>query len=107
MLVEGSGPALPEAVRLNREYDVRLLTDDLRALQEAPWAAKRTYSSAPDGRRSDWAAWTCLPLRNQGGDPSRTDPGGPGTADFAATPWLNHAPYLRALLADLPGRLRA
>jgi hypothetical protein len=98
---------LPPAVQLRGEYDVERLRRDLRALEDAPWRHKAAYSSAPEGPRTGQQAWSCLPLHNQGGDPARTDPGGPGTADFAPTPWLERAPYLREVVTGLPGRLRS
>jgi hypothetical protein len=48
-----------------------------------------------------------LPLRSQGGDPARTDPGGPGLAEFEDTVFLREAPYLAEVLAALPCELRS
>lgn len=103
----GALQRLPEAVRLDRAYDPDALADDVAALADVAWRGKRAYASASAEAPTPDRAWACVPLRNQGGDPARTDPGGPGTVGFAATPYLDRAPYLRRLLDELPGSLRA
>jgi hypothetical protein len=46
-------------------------------------------------------------LRAPGGDPERTDAGGPCLVDFADTPFLSEAPRFASLFAGIPARLRA
>ncbi|MFF9868126.1 aspartyl/asparaginyl beta-hydroxylase domain-containing protein [Streptomyces sp. NPDC013953] len=48
-----------------------------------------------------------LPLHSPGGDPDRTDPGGPGLVGFAATRWLDRLPTLAGVLQALPAPLRS
>ena len=83
---------LPEAARLGLDFDVQRLEGGLEVLSRAAWRLQNTYSA--DGRLSPAAIdWRVLPLRNIGGDPHRTDAGGPGLADYAPTRWLKQAPY--------------
>ncbi|MGH6657709.1 MAG: aspartyl/asparaginyl beta-hydroxylase domain-containing protein [Actinocrinis sp.] len=100
------GATLPASARLGLDFDPDRLARDLDALSGTTWALQNTYSS--DGTVASAAIdWRVLPLRNVGGDPRRTDPGGPGLVDFADTPWLGRAPYLAEVLAAVPAPLRA
>ncbi len=105
-LTGARGPALPAAARLELDFDADRLARDLEALSRTTWDLQNTYSS--DGSLSSAVIdWRVLPLRNVGGDPHRTDPGGPGLIDFADTPWLAQAPYFAEVLAAVPAPLRA
>ncbi|QPP05840.1 aspartyl/asparaginyl beta-hydroxylase domain-containing protein [Streptomyces bathyalis] len=88
------GKAFPNSVALEGVYDAERLSRELKAFD-------RHFGSplsAASGRR-------VLPLRSVGGDPHRTDSGGPSLSGFGETPWLARLPYLRKLLEDLPAPL--
>jgi hypothetical protein len=96
----------PTTARLNNTFDAQRLLLDVRALQEKEWYLQRTI--ADDGSLTPSPVdWRCLALRSLGGDPDRTDPGGPGLLEFADTPWLEKAPYLAEVLRAIPGELRS
>ncbi len=71
------------------------------------WQLQRIH--APGGGIGAAATidWRVLPLRSPGGDADRTDPGGPGPADFAPTVWLERLPYLCGILGAIPASLNA
>lgn len=97
---------LPEAVRLDLDFDTARLTADLETLSRHTWRLQTTYSS--DGALSPAAVdWRVLPLRSVGGDPDRTDSGGPGLHEHEPTPWLERTPYLARVLASIPAQLRS
>ncbi|GAA4216672.1 aspartyl/asparaginyl beta-hydroxylase domain-containing protein [Actinocatenispora rupis] len=89
------------AVPLRRRYEVAPLAADVRALAADPWRAQRSVGQ--DGvTRESTVDWKILALRSPGGDPDRTDAGGAGLVEHAATPHLAGAGALAALLADFP-----
>lgn len=97
---------LPGAARLEGSYDVPRLTADLTTLRHESWSRQRSYGA--DGVMSVARVdWRVLPLRSIGGSAERTDPGGPGLADFEFTEWLDQAPYVAEVLAGIPAQLRA
>jgi hypothetical protein len=97
---------LPEAARLDLDFDARRLAGGLETLGRATWGLQNTYSSG--GRLSPAAIdWRVLPLRSVGGDPQRTDAGGPGLAEHAPTRWLDQLPYFAEVLDALPARVRS
>jgi hypothetical protein len=101
-------PASLEAVNLRSGYDVERLVQDFANVSHTPWADKTRYSSeagGPGARRPS-RGWTCLPIRSPGGQLSRTDPGGPGTLEFAYTPVVEHVPYIREVVDSVPGNHR-
>ncbi|MFE0511244.1 aspartyl/asparaginyl beta-hydroxylase domain-containing protein [Streptomyces sp. NPDC058964] len=102
--IDSSTPA--EAARLLPELDAERLLADLATARDHLWDEQ---SSHENGRVSRWAEqdWRCLPVRSPGGDKTRTDPGGPGSAEFADTEWLDHMPYVREVLHAIPGPLYA
>lgn len=98
--------ALPACTPLDRRYDVTRLAADLRTLRAQPW--RRNRSVGADGLMDEEQEdWQILPLHSPGGSAERTDAGGPGLADFAGTPWLEHAPAFADLLAGIPAPLHA
>ncbi|MFG3285605.1 aspartyl/asparaginyl beta-hydroxylase domain-containing protein [Streptomyces sp. NPDC048111] len=98
---------LPEAARLRLSFDPDKLQRDVDQLSERPWGAQRTVVDGGELTASTEIDWRCLALRSPGGNPDRTDPGGPGTEGFADTPWLRRAPYLAEVLASIPAELRS
>src|SRR5579864_2089632 len=97
---------LPEAASLDLGFDVERLAGDLGVLSRIGWGLQNTYSA--DGVLSPASIdWRVLPLRNIGGDPYRTDAGGPGLLGHAPTPWLRQAPYLAEVLDAIPAQLRS
>ncbi|MFF5265298.1 aspartyl/asparaginyl beta-hydroxylase domain-containing protein [Actinomadura viridis] len=98
-----TGGVLPAAVRLTPAFDTERLATDLKKVARHTWQRQQVsgYHGVP-GERTE-LDWRVLPLRSIGGDPARTDPGGPGPADFAPTPWLTCLPYLTQVLDSLPG----
>jgi hypothetical protein len=95
----------PPAARLNADYDVGALDEDLHRLREHQWDLQQNYTSTGPGRYAAFD-WRALPLRSPDGSPSRTDPGGPARHEYAYTPWVDHAPYLGELLRGIPAPLR-
>jgi hypothetical protein len=104
--VAAATAGLPEAVQLSLDFDAERLAGELEVLSRTTWKLQNTYSS--DGTLSPATIdWRVLPLRNIGGDPHRTDAGGPGLIDFAPTPWLGLAPYFAEVLDSIPAQLRS
>lgn len=93
---------VPAAVRLTLSFDPARLAADLSAVNRHTWQRQQVSGYGGLGQRTE-LDWRVLPLRSIAGDPARTDPGGPGPADFASTPWLAHVPYLAEVLNVLPG----
>jgi hypothetical protein len=93
---------LPSAVRLRREFDVEKLRADLARITGDSWGTQRTLADKGQEITATPSDWKCLPLRAPGGRAERTDPGGPGTDDFAPTPLVEHTPYLAEVLDSLP-----
>lgn len=79
---------LPVVVRLLPTFDVARLAADLDAIRSGQEHSPRV-----------------IPLRSAGGDPDRTDLGGPAVQGFEATSWAAKAPYLAQVLEELPGPL--
>ncbi|MGQ0773177.1 MAG: aspartyl/asparaginyl beta-hydroxylase domain-containing protein [Pseudonocardiales bacterium] len=100
-------PPLSEATRLTPTFDPARLARELAAVTGHHWEPQRIH--APGGRVGAATAidWRVLPLRSPGGDPRRTDPGGPGPVDFAPTEWMQRLPYLAGILAAIPAPLNA
>lgn len=100
-------PALPEAGLLAPTFDAEQLARELAEVTGHRWQPQRIQ--APGGGIGAATAidWRVLPLRSPGGDPERTDPGGPGPVDFAPTAWLDRLPYLREILGAIPAPLNA
>lgn len=98
---------LPEAARLRLSFDPDKLQRDVDQLSERTWGAQRSVVDGGELTPSTEIDWRCLALRSPGGDPDRTDPGGPGIEGFADTPWIRHAPYLAEVLTSLPAELRS
>jgi SAM-dependent methyltransferase len=94
------------AVALRPRFDVDRMAAEVIALGRRSWAAQRPYD-ANGARDAVEIDWRILPLRGPGGDPSRTDPGGPGLDDFADTPHLAAASYCGEVLASIPAPLRS
>lgn len=97
---------LPDAVRLERDYDVSRLVADLERITRHEWPRQRYFSNTGVGNEVSYD-WTVLSLRSPGGADDRTDPGGPGLIDHADTGWLARTPYFAEILGDLPVPLRA
>jgi hypothetical protein len=97
---------LPASVPLGQNYDTGPLTADLGRLRAQSWGLNRSVGAdgLMDEEQEDWRI---LPLHSPAGSLRRTDAGGPGLADFAATSWLAHAPAVAGLLAGIPATLRA
>lgn len=99
-------PTLPPAQRLEVTFDAESLVADLRSLSRKTWLLQRSF--ADDGTITEAEIdWRCCSLRSVGGDPGRTDPGGPGLDEFADTPRLRSAPYLGYVLSRIPAQLRS
>ncbi len=98
---------LPEAAKLRLTFDPEQLQADVDRLGARTWGTQRSLVDGDGLTPSAQTDWRCLALRAPGGDPDRTDPGGPGVEGFADTPWAAHAPYLTEVLAALPAELRS
>ncbi|MEV5509368.1 hypothetical protein [Streptomyces orinoci] len=69
--------------RLLPVFDVARLRADLERLDRQQWPLQRAFESGP-AEYADFD-WRALPLRSSTGSVERTDPGGAGLDDFAAT----------------------
>ncbi len=98
---------LSEAVRLARSFDADRLASELAEVISHRWAPQRIQAPGGGVGAATAIDWRVLPLRSPGGDPDRTDPGGPGPVDFAPTEWLERLPYLREILESIPAPLNA
>lgn len=98
--------SLPATASLALRFEPRLLGADLSVLRGQRWRPEQPFDATgpADPLTHDW---TALALRSQGGDPVRTDPGGPGLEDFADTKILARTPYLREVLRRIPCDLRS
>jgi hypothetical protein len=91
--------------RLPGLFDVERLQADLAVLEQRPWPPERPFimrtpflartMTYHDGK------WRGLALRAQGGDPERTDPGGPGLDAFADTELMALAPAIKEVVDSL------
>ncbi|MFF5265003.1 aspartyl/asparaginyl beta-hydroxylase domain-containing protein [Actinomadura viridis] len=97
---------IPAAVQLARSFDPDRLAADLTLVSGHRWRRQQVHDRGRPAERTS-LDWRVLPLRSIGGDGDRTDPGGPGLADFAATRWLDCTPYLAEVLAAIPGPVNA
>lgn len=93
------------AVQLPVTFDVPRLRADLEEVGYDAFRGQRTYNTGTV-IESAVVGWRVLALRSPGGDPDRTDPGGPGLVEYADTPWRARTPYLASILDTLPTRLR-
>lgn len=107
MSTSTSTSALPaEAVRLTGTFDADRVLMELDEILGLDWARQKTRHR--DGSVTETELnWRVLPLRSPGGAADRTDPGGPGAHDFAATSWLDRLPYLAEILDGIPAPLHA
>ncbi|MFE7776532.1 aspartyl/asparaginyl beta-hydroxylase domain-containing protein [Streptomyces sp. NPDC057445] len=97
--------SLPATARLTPRFETDGLLADLQALRSTEWLPPQIISG--DGLRPGVKVdWRKLPLRSIGGDPERSDPGGPSLEEFADTPWLGKAPNFTRLLRRIPAPLR-
>ncbi|MFC9755257.1 aspartyl/asparaginyl beta-hydroxylase domain-containing protein [Streptomyces sp. NPDC056921] len=96
-----------EATRLLRVFDSGRLVAELTAVTSHTWNVQRTHTYGGQAGQAAATDWRVLPLRSLGGDPERTDPGGPGPQPFAATRWLDELPYLAQILDSVPAPLNA
>ncbi|GAA1267272.1 hypothetical protein GCM10009677_19580 [Sphaerisporangium rubeum] len=93
------------AVALGPRYDAHRLRAELDALGHRRFSPQRTFDRSGPAEETG-SDWRVLSLRSQGGDPRRTDPGGPGLTGYADTPLLAEAPYMASILAGIPADLR-
>ncbi|MFE2971549.1 aspartyl/asparaginyl beta-hydroxylase domain-containing protein [Streptomyces sp. NPDC059340] len=101
-------PAWPApAAPLTPAFDADRLAHELAAVTAHEWQRQRTHYAAGRIGPDTPTDWRVLPLRSPGGDPTRTDPGGPGPDHYAATRWLDQMPYLREILDEIPAPLNA
>ncbi|MEU5582982.1 aspartyl/asparaginyl beta-hydroxylase domain-containing protein [Streptomyces huasconensis] len=99
--------AAAEAAQLSPVFDADKLAAELAAVTAHTWNPQRIHTYGGQVGQAAAIDWRVLPLRSLGGDPERTDPGGPGPQPFAATRWLDQLPYLAQILHWLPAPLNA
>ncbi|MEU9891848.1 aspartyl/asparaginyl beta-hydroxylase domain-containing protein [Sphaerisporangium sp. NPDC051011] len=99
--------AAAEAAQLTPVFDAARLAAELDAVTAHTWNPQRTHIYGGQAGQAAAIDWRVLPLRSLGGDPERTDPGGPGPEPFAPTRWLDQLPYHAEILASLPAPLNA
>ncbi|MFE7480790.1 aspartyl/asparaginyl beta-hydroxylase domain-containing protein [Streptomyces sp. NPDC057552] len=99
--------AAAEAAQLFPVFDADKLAAELAAVTAHTWNPQRIHTYGGQVGQAAAIDWRVLPLRSLGGDPERTDPGGPGAQPFAATRWLDQLPYLAQILDSLPAPLNA
>ncbi|MFD5814789.1 aspartyl/asparaginyl beta-hydroxylase domain-containing protein [Streptomyces sp. NPDC127038] len=103
-----TSPAPPaSAARLTPTFDAARLAHELAAVTGHEWKRQRTHHAAGHIGPDNPTDWRVLPLHSPGGDPDRTDPGGPGPDDYTATRWLHQMPYLQTVLDQIPAPLNA
>ncbi|MDT8912002.1 aspartyl/asparaginyl beta-hydroxylase domain-containing protein [Amycolatopsis sp. PS_44_ISF1] len=102
---DSSTPA--EAARLLPELDAERLLADLMTARDHLWDEQSAHANGRVIKWDEQQDWRCLPIRSPGGDKTRTDAGGAGSAEFADTEWLDHMPYVREILRSIPGPLHA
>ncbi|MDQ0904087.1 aspartate beta-hydroxylase [Streptomyces canus] len=95
------------AARLHPVFNTGRLTRELTAVTEHEWERQRTHYAGGSIGPDTPTDWRVLPLRSPGGDPDRTDPGGPGPDTYAPTRWLEQMPYLAGILQQIPAPLNA
>ncbi|GAB2685784.1 hypothetical protein GCM10027089_03070 [Nocardia thraciensis] len=90
------------------------LADELDSVSAASWQKQRTHVIDIDGQQELDAVtapteldWRVLPLWSIGGDPDRTDPGGPEGQGYAPTIWWHRLPYMREVVSAIPAPLNA
>jgi hypothetical protein len=97
---------LPAAARLQFDCDPGMLATELQHVADRVWLPKNSFrQDAP--AEADSEAWQAIAIRSQGGDPARTDPGGPGLLRFAPTPIAGELPYLQQLVGMIPAEVRS
>ncbi|MFJ5119987.1 aspartyl/asparaginyl beta-hydroxylase domain-containing protein [Kitasatospora sp. NPDC088548] len=96
-----------EAAQLSPVFDSGRLAAELAAVTAHTWNVQRTHTYGGQVGQSAAIDWRVLPLRSLGGDPERSDPGGPGPQPFATTRWLDRLPYLTEILDSVPAPLNA
>ncbi|WP_042420473.1 aspartyl/asparaginyl beta-hydroxylase domain-containing protein [Streptacidiphilus anmyonensis] len=107
MLTDSGTPGCPAAaVRLPATTDAARLVEELQLLTAERWRQQRVFGASLSSSPTD-ADWRILPLRSPDGSLERTDPGGPGTDDFADTTWMARVPYMRSLVRAIPVPVRA
>lgn len=99
--------AAAEAAQLSPVFDADKLASELAAVTAHTWNPQRIHTYGGQVGQPAAIDWRVLPLRSLGGDPERTDPGGPGPQPFAATRWLDQLPYLAQILDSVPAPLNA
>ncbi|MEV8037713.1 aspartyl/asparaginyl beta-hydroxylase domain-containing protein [Streptomyces sp. NPDC086182] len=99
--------AAAEAAQLRPTFDSGRLAAELAAVTSHTWNVQRTHTYGGQVGQPAAIDWRVLPLRSLGGDPERTDPGGPGPEPFKATRWLDQLPYLAEVLDSIPAPLNA
>jgi len=99
--------AATEAAQLQPVFDSVRLAAELAAVTAHTWNVQRTHTYGGQAGQPVPIDWRVLPLRSLGGDPERTDPGGPGPQLFAPTHWLGRLPYLKEILDLVPAPLNA
>ncbi|MFB7918537.1 aspartyl/asparaginyl beta-hydroxylase domain-containing protein [Streptomyces sp. NPDC056061] len=99
--------AATEAAQLSPVFDSDRLAAELKAVTTHTWNVQRTHTHGGQVGLPAAIDWRVLPLRSLGGDPERTDPGGPGPQPFAPTHWLDRLPYLGEILNSVPAPLNA
>ncbi|MFD8259569.1 aspartyl/asparaginyl beta-hydroxylase domain-containing protein [Streptomyces griseoluteus] len=97
----------PEAARLRPVFDSGRLAAELAAVTAHTWNVQRTHTHDGQVGQAATIDWRVLALRSLGGDPERTDPGGPGPQTFQATRWLDQLPYLAEILDTIPAPMNA
>ncbi|GGZ81568.1 aspartyl/asparaginyl beta-hydroxylase domain-containing protein [Streptomyces echinoruber] len=101
--------AAAEAAQLTPAFDLDTdrLAAELAAVTSHTWNVQRTHTYGGQVGQAAPIDWRVLPLRSLGGNPDRTDPGGPGPQPFAPTRWLDQLPYFAHLLDAIPAPLNA
>lgn len=107
MTTTSPAPLPVSAARLSPAFDAARLAHELGAVTGHEWKRQRTHHTAGHIGPDNPTDWRVLPLHSPGGDPDRTDPGGPGPDDYTATRWLHQMPYLQTVLDQIPAPLNA
>lgn len=97
---------LPPVAKLRAVFAPEQLEEVARRIQSGAWLKPRRVTNEGVSEELD-LDWTVIPIRSIGGDPTRPDPGGPASAEFADTHWRTEFESIDALLNLIPAPFRA
>jgi aspartate beta-hydroxylase len=95
------------ATQLQLLLDEGRLVAKLERVTTHLWNRQRSHTHTGGIADETTVNWRVLPLQSLGSDRTCTDPGGPGSIDFADTIWRSKIPYVSSILDLIPAPLNA